>query len=125
MQGPYAAKEKEDWRRRFRKLRGALSDRHDYTLAEDKEAYLRKPSPRATRSELYSKNTGKKRMRRMAPKSSANKRPAAARGSAPIAGRPRVGGVSDCLRETRKGVGAVAEGAGAAIRYREVETPRE
>lgn len=36
-------KEKEDWRRRFRNLRGALSDWHDYTLAKDKEAYLKKP----------------------------------------------------------------------------------
>jgi hypothetical protein len=36
-------KEKEDWRRRFHSLRSALSDWHDYTLAEDKDAFLKKP----------------------------------------------------------------------------------
>lgn len=36
-------KEKEDWSRRFRSLRSALSDLRDYTLAEDKEAFLKRP----------------------------------------------------------------------------------
>ena len=36
-------KEKEYWSRRFRSLRSALSDWRDYTLAEDKEAFLKRP----------------------------------------------------------------------------------
>lgn len=35
--------EKEDWSRRFRSLRSALSDWHDYALAEDKEAFFKRP----------------------------------------------------------------------------------
>lgn len=35
--------EKEDWSRRFHNLRNALAGWHEYTLAEDKEAFLKKP----------------------------------------------------------------------------------
>jgi len=35
--------EKEDWSRRFRNLRGALSDWREYTLAEDKDAFIKRP----------------------------------------------------------------------------------
>lgn len=36
-------KEKEDWSRRFRNLRCALSGWREYTLAEDKESFLKRP----------------------------------------------------------------------------------
>ena len=35
--------EKEAWRRRFRSLYSTLLNWHDYNLAEDKEAFLKKP----------------------------------------------------------------------------------
>lgn len=35
--------EKEDWSRRFHNLRTAISEWREYTLAEDKEAFLKKP----------------------------------------------------------------------------------